>query len=163
MGSPMTEQLDMAFGYNLIDTGSSDDYYTPSHIFEALGIEFDLDVAAPDGGIPWIPAKRYYTIIDDGLASPWEGTVWMNPPYSAPRKWIEKFIDHGDGICLVPTSKANWFKQAWDQADGVMCMDPALKFVRGNSFAQIQYLTIMFAMGDKSIAALKRSGLGRVR
>jgi len=53
----MTETLDMEFGYNLIDTGSSDDYYTPAHIFEALGIEFDLDVASPEGGIPWIPAN----------------------------------------------------------------------------------------------------------
>jgi hypothetical protein len=159
----MSDQLDMDFDHDLIDTGSSDDYYTPAHIFEALAIEFDLDVASTAGGIPWIPAKRYYTILDDGLKLPWEGTVWMNPPYSAPRPWIEKFIAHGDGICLVPTSKANWFKQAWDQADGVLCMEPSLKFVRGNSFAQIQYLTIMFAMGPKAVDALKRSGLGRVR
>ena len=28
-------------------TTSSDDHYTPKHIFERLGLEFDLDVAAP--------------------------------------------------------------------------------------------------------------------
>jgi len=159
----MSDFLDLGLEDKLIDSKTSDDYYTPPFIFEALGVEFDLDVSSPPEGVPWLPAKRFYTIIDDGLVSPWEGRVWMNPPYSSPRKWIEKFIEHGDGICLVPTSKANWFKQAWDQADGVMCMDPALKFVRGNSFAQIQYLTIMFAMGPKSVAALERSKLGRVR
>jgi hypothetical protein len=29
---------------------TSDDYYTPPHIFERLGLTFDLDVCAPPGG-----------------------------------------------------------------------------------------------------------------
>jgi hypothetical protein len=28
----------------------SDDYYTPRWVFDALGLRFDLDVAAPPGG-----------------------------------------------------------------------------------------------------------------
>ena len=43
---------------------TSDDYYTPAWVFERMGIEFDLDVAAPPGGIPWIPAKRFIGGID---------------------------------------------------------------------------------------------------
>ena len=30
---------------------TSDDYYTPKWIFEALGEHFDLDVCAPPGGV----------------------------------------------------------------------------------------------------------------
>jgi hypothetical protein len=33
-------------------TTSSDDHYTPKHIFERLGLEFDLDVAAPPRRYP---------------------------------------------------------------------------------------------------------------
>lgn len=70
----------------LLDAGqeqlTKDDYYTPKDVFDALGLEFDLDVSAPPGGVPWVPAKRYYTLEDDGLTQPWFGRVWMNPPYS---------------------------------------------------------------------------------
>lgn len=66
-GSPQTEK-------------TADDYYTPPHVFDALALRFELDVAAPPGGVPWVPAERYYTKEDDGLAQPWAGRVWMNLP-----------------------------------------------------------------------------------
>jgi len=43
----------------------SDEVYTPSLFFERLGISFDLDVCAPKGGLPWIPATDHYSIEDD--------------------------------------------------------------------------------------------------
>lgn len=40
---------------------TSDDCYTPRWVFDAMGLEFDLDVAAPNGG-PWhVPAKLRHT------------------------------------------------------------------------------------------------------
>ena len=66
---------------------TSDDCYTPRWVFDAMGLTFDLDVAAPPGG-PWhVPAARYYTAEDDGLTSPWDGLVWCNPPYSRMKDW----------------------------------------------------------------------------
>jgi len=38
--------------------GTSDEHYTPSNIFQALNLMFDLDVAAPVGGA----TLRLYTI-----------------------------------------------------------------------------------------------------
>ena len=36
---------------------TSDDCYTPRWVFDAMGLEFDLDVAAPVGG-PWhVPCR----------------------------------------------------------------------------------------------------------
>ncbi len=32
-------------------SGESNEWYTPKYIFDALGTRFDLDVAAPHGGL----------------------------------------------------------------------------------------------------------------
>lgn len=54
---------------------SSDEYYTPISLFAYLGLTFDLDVAAPIGGIPWIPTLKYYTKEDDRLANAMPATL----------------------------------------------------------------------------------------
>src|SRR5690606_27472153 len=79
---------------------TSDDCYTPRWVFDAMGLHFDLDVAAPIGG-PWhVPCDRYYTAVDDGLDSPWEGIVWCNPPYSDFERWADRWIAHDRGVLL---------------------------------------------------------------
>lgn len=83
---------------NVLD---SDDWYTPAWIFDGLGIEFDMDVAAPDGGAPNVPARRHLTVADDGLLAPWEGTVWCNPPYSHPAPWCRKWASHFPAGCIL--------------------------------------------------------------
>src|ERR1700749_4562127 len=60
-------------GHSKAYEGDSVEWYPPPGIFEALGLEFDLDPCAPPGGLPWIPAKRFLSIEDDGLTQPWEG------------------------------------------------------------------------------------------
>lgn len=87
---------------------TKDDCYTPAWIFEHMAVEFDLDVAAPPGGVPWIPARRFLTVHDDGLSAEWSGRVWCNPPYSECAPWARRFLQHGDGIFLGPVSKARW-------------------------------------------------------
>jgi hypothetical protein len=160
----MTNHLDMDFGHELIDHGTSDDYYTPPYVFKALNVEFDLDVSAPPGGVPWIPAKRSLTIIDDGLASEWVGRVWCNPPYSNVTPWAKKLIKHNNGIALVPTAKSAWFNLIWDHADGATPLNPNLHFVRSDgSLARILMPVMLFAFGETNRQVLINSGLGRVR
>lgn len=51
-----------------------------------------------------VPAVRKWTKSDDGLSMPWEGRVWMNPPFSRPEPWVDKFIAHRNGVCYpVPS------------------------------------------------------------
>lgn len=138
---------------------TSDDYWTPKWVFDALGLEFDLDVACPPEGPPHTPAKAWYTQETDGLASPWWGTVWMNPPFSNSAPWVRKFIEHKNGVCLVPFSKSKWANELWDIADAVVMLPSSLKFDQGSIFIPI----MLAAFGEKSVEALTRSGLGRVR
>ena len=54
--------------FNFVSEGvTTNDYYTPKWIFDAINLEFDIDVAAPAQGIPWIPAKRWFSQAEDGL------------------------------------------------------------------------------------------------
>ena len=138
---------------------SSDDYWTPKWLFDALGIEFDLDVACPPEGASHTPCKAFYTQETDGLASPWVGNVWMNPPYSKATPWVARFMEHRQGICLVPFARSAWANRLWDDCDGVLMMPWTFKFDQGSIFMQ----TMLAGYGTSNIQAMKKSGLGRVR
>ena len=160
----MKNHLDMDFGHDLIDHGTSDDYYTPPFIFEALGVEFDMDVSAPPNGVPWIPAKRSLSVIEDGLTTPWHGRVWCNPPYSNVTPWAKKLIKHDNGIALVQMAKSAWFNEVWNEANGSLVLPPNIKFVRADGTSSPIFMpVILFAFGDENYNVLEASGLGRVR
>ena len=157
-------KLDLDIGIDLIDNGTSDDYYTPPAIFEALGLIFDIDVCSPPGGVPWIPKKMFYTATDDGLAQEWQGLIWCNPPYSGPTPWARKMIDHNNGIALVPLSKSKWFNEMWEASSGAVILPPNLKFIRGNGAAMPIFMPVMLhAFGIVAANALATSHLGRMR
>ena len=148
----------------------SDEAYTPPWIFDGLDIWFDMDVCAPEGGVPWIPARRSLSLLDDGLTTPWEGNVWMNPPWSKPIPWVEKFISHRNGICLVPASSGRWLGELWREADAAML--PVLgnmAFHKPNLQAWpggLPIRVIMFGFGmhnTEALAILAQATNGKVR
>jgi len=77
---------------------NEDEWLTPKYITDALG-RFDLDPCSPAERRPWDTATRHIGIPDDGLAMPWEGRVWCNPPYGRETfKWLSKLAEHGQGL-----------------------------------------------------------------
>jgi len=112
--------------------GRSDEWYTPKYIFDALGCRFDLDVAAPEGGGPHVPADWW--LFANGLEHQWHGFVWMNPPFGGRNglvPWLDKFFQHGNGIALVPDrTSAPWFQDAADKANALLFLSPKVKFER---------------------------------
>ena len=143
---------------------TSDDYYTPAWVFERMGIEFDLDVSSPPGGVPWIPAKRYLTQEDDGLSAPWSGRVWMNPPFTACTPFVERFIAHANGVCLIQMSKGKYTHRLWNTAHAVWVCDADLKFSIGldSGVRSDVYMPIWFAaFGDECVEAIGRLGVVR--
>lgn len=99
---------------------TSDDCYTPRWVFDAMGLQFDLDVAAPPGG-PWhVPAKRWFTAEDDGLSQEWDGLVWCNPPYSDFWTWAEVWAHHSTGVLLgYQLPQVRWTRLVFERADVV--------------------------------------------
>ena len=140
-------------------TRTSDDYWTPKWIFDALGITFDLDVACPPEGPAHTPCKQFYTQADDGLAQPWHGTVFMNPPYSNTTPWVHKFMSHANGIALLQTAKSRWCNQLWNNAPAIALLPSGMKFVQGS----ILMPTMLVAYGDTATHALHNANIGRVR
>ena len=144
---------------------TSDDYWTPKWIFDALGVEFDLDVACPPEGPLHPPAKAWYTQETDGLASPWFGNVWMNPPFSKTAPWVDKWVNHGNGIALLPVVKhSKWVRQLWDSsAKCVWFNDLTIKFYKDEKMQEIWPVIWLWAIGEECVDALHRSNLGCVR
>lgn len=136
---------------------TKDDYYTPAFVFERMGITFDIDVCAPPSGIPWIPAARYFTKEDDGLSRPWEGRVWMNPPYSQATAWVDKFMAHRNGVALIGHAKSRWHNRLWAGCDAAVVPDEYFDFVGGSIFMPVWFA----AYGEECVEAIGRLGVIR--
>jgi hypothetical protein len=140
---------------------TSDDYYTPPEVFERLGVVFDVDVCAPPGGVPWIPAKTYLTQADDALVADWVGNVWLNPPFSNPTPFVKKFVQHKQGIALIPTSNGRWLQDLW-QTDVSWVLIDCLRFYNGATQTQMKHIIFtrcwLVAFGSDNIKAIGRFG-----
>ena len=142
---------------------ANDEQYTPKYLFAEMALEFDLDVAAPIGGVAWIPAKHYYTQNDDALTKDWFGLVWMNPPYSKPAPWVDKFIDHANGLALLPMSKSAWSLKLWNSADAISYVG-TMKFTQSNGEnSQIFMPVLLYGIGELAVKGMNNAAKSRIR
>ena len=145
---------------------ANDEHYTPSWVFDALGLTFDLDVASSNSPYVVVPTIRRYTIEDDGLNKPWQGLIWMNPPFSGVTPWVDKWIEHGNGFCMVPlASQGRWVNKLWESGAVLTYMPPNMKFIGGqdNVMCAHRWRIALWAIGDVAVEALRNSGIGKVR
>ncbi len=147
---------------------ASDEWYTPPHVFEALGERFDTDVAHPGTSACHVPTDFWIT--QGALSCDWSslGFIWMNPPFggrNALDAWVGKFFDHGNGIALTPDrTSAPWFWKAWHRCDCVL-FTRRIRFLRpdGTEGSVPANGTCIWASGERAETALKRAaaaGLG---
>lgn len=114
----------------LSPTGRTD-WETPPELYAWINARYGpctLDVCATDANAK---CPRWFTPEQDGLAQPWSGTCYMNPPYGrAIARWIEKaHSEAAAGRCtvigLIParTDTRWWHEHVWGIA--------AVHFLRG--------------------------------
>jgi hypothetical protein len=156
--------------------GATDEWYTPKAVFDALGCDFDMDVAAPMCIPSYIgdrlrcttPSGGRRWLWKDSLGTEWSGFVWMNPPFGGRNglvPWLDKFFQHANGIALVPDrTSALWFWDAWLKADAVL-FTRKIRFLRpdGTEGRQPSCGTALLAVGPQGVRALNRaadSGFG---
>ena len=97
--------------------GHVDDRWTPPEVFDPLHARFGftLDAAASEHNHK---CPKYFTYEQNGLAQSWAGErVWVNPPYSDIRRWVEKAWAEVRGGCevVVMLVPANRTEQRWWQ------------------------------------------------
>lgn len=118
VGAPNNSQL--------VGMTGSNEWYTPSDVIEAArrvmgGI--DLDPASCELANQTVKAGRYYTEADDGLAQPWFGRVFCNPPYGGlAGDFVKRMVEGYEaarieaGILLLNANciDAGWYQPLWD-------------------------------------------------
>lgn len=99
-------------------SSASEEWTTPPDVIaavvEVLG-EIDLDPASDPARS--VPARRHFTLEDNGLAQPWPGRVFLNPPYGHMLPdWVEAFASRhetaelSESLLLVPSrTDTGWF------------------------------------------------------
>jgi hypothetical protein len=160
--------------FNATDLESTgNEWFTPPKVFDALQVEFDMDPASPGrDAVPWIPAKKHLTKADDGLTTPWEGFVWLNPPYglrNGMQKWIDRFVEHGNGVILLPGyTYTQWFQDLATKVDCILFPLYKLNFINPDQEKQRRNCTLsncLTAIGERGRAALRNAvatGFGKL-
>ncbi len=141
----------------------SKEWYTPPEIFRALDMRFDLDPASPGATVvPWVPAERHLTVVENGLQTEWRGSVWLNPPYGMDTEiWSSRFARHRNGIMLVfARTDTVWFHKYAVTADAMLFIRGRVKFVRADGFCGggCGAASMMWAFGEQNVSALRRCG-----
>ena len=130
-----TVNLFAGMGSHQSARSQTDVWFTPPAIIEALGgpDSFDLD---PCSSIdrPWQTARRHFTPEDNGLMRPWQGRIWMNPPYSTQllRRFMARMAEHDHGVALVfaRTETDPFHRYVWGAASGLLFVRGRLNFHR---------------------------------
>jgi hypothetical protein len=110
-------------------TTTTDDWITPKWLVDRLGL-FDLDPCESDSQ-PWPCAKRGYRFKQNGLVQPWDGEVWLNPPYGQQTgSWLQRLKVHGNGMALVfaRTETRMFFEHVWPCARSLLFLRGRLTF-----------------------------------
>lgn len=141
----------------------NDRWLTPLPMLRALG-EFDLDPCGapghPTAREVWTPEE-----VGDGLSLPWEGRVWLNPPYGRTMAdWMRQMALHGRGTALIfaRTETALFHEWVWPHATAILFLrgrvtflDPEGVAASANSGAP----SVLIAYGDRDADALRSSAL----
>lgn len=114
--------------WNAAFSSATDEWATPLAFFRSLDAEFHFTLD-PCSTVENAKCARHFTREDDGLAQPWEGIVFMNPPYGEViGDWMQKAWQESQRgatvVCLVParTDTAWWHDYA---------MRGEVRFLRG--------------------------------
>jgi len=121
-------------------SSNSNEWYTPSYIFDPLDdeFEFELDACATEDSAK---CDAYFTKKDNALLKDWSAAaniVWVNPPYGRGiGKWIEKAYKESLKGCTVIVltyvrSDTKWWHDWALKASEIRMIKGRIHFMRGD-------------------------------
>jgi phage N-6-adenine-methyltransferase len=158
----MTTTRPFGAGFSHENYGNTNvEWYTPPWVFQALGMQFDLDPCHPVEPLAWVDIETRYTIHDDGLSKPWAGRVWLNPPYGKhTAMWLERMHCHRNGVSLLfARTDCSWFHESVAKADAILFLRGRVRFVDGQCVSAKGGAgagSMLVAWGKDNVAALMR-------
>ena len=133
-------------------SSASPEWPTPQWLVDQLAAEFgpfDTDPAATASNAK---APVFYTIDDDGLAQPWKGRVWLNPPYGRTiGAWMAKARaeaanGNAERVVTLPPARvdARWWRDSVAAASLVRIWPGRIKFGDESQSAPFPTAIIVF-------------------
>ena len=146
-------------------SAKTDEWSTPDDFYNVLNsiYQFTLDPCASDDSHK---CEKYYTIETNGLLQSWENdVVWMNPPYSKSKEWIEKayneYLEGSTVICLTASrTDTKMFHSFCTKASALCFIKGRLKFGGSKHPAPFPSLLTVFDrnLNEDKIEALSSLG-----
>ena len=125
----------------------NDDLQTPTWVIDQLGL-IDLD---PCAGLHTRVAITNWAIErgENGLSREWYGFVFCNPPFSQKGMWIQRMVNHKNGILMLPERGSSpWFGHVAQRAGHYWVMGRKINFVGGASSNNVG--TVLFLFGKEA-------------
>ena len=133
-------------------SSATDLWSTPQDFFDKQNAIycFTLDVCATAANAK---CARYFTEADDGLAQPWQGVCWMNPPYGRAiglwmRKAHESHLTGATVVCLVPSRTDTRWWHDYAMKGQIEFIRGRLKFGNAKNSAPFPSALVVFSKGN---------------
>lgn len=152
----------------------SDEHLTPRFILDAVleclgGI--DLDPCSNSLSCPNVPAARHFIRDDDGLSQPWDGRVFLNPPFGRDvDRWFTKLAGEycaGRTAAAIVLWKSATETKAWQVLTGVSCQvcfpSRRIDFEGPGNISGSTFSPALFYLGrDRGRFLLAFEGIGQI-
>ena len=123
----------------VINNSGYTEWYTPKQYitsaWKVMG-SIDLDPASSKEAQKIVKATKYYDIEENGLTKEWTGNVWLNPPYSSVKLFINKLLDSKFKQAIVLVNNATeteWFARLAEKSSAMVFHTGRIRFATPES------------------------------